>query len=157
MECTYTGTLPPGGSLTLAIEVNINPVAVRPPGPNCAHVKHPDDANPANNESCIETVLTASSQVTPGPAPAPTPVPAPTPSPTPTPTGEKPDLAIEKFLNSEFHYGQLGSYTFQIGNVGTGTAHSPITVVDVLPDGRVSNTIMGLLVVPLPTFLTVIT
>ena len=46
-----------------------------------------------------------------------------------------PDLAIEKFLNSEYHYGQSGSYTFQIGNVGTGAARSPIKLVDVLPGG----------------------
>ena len=50
---------------------------------------------------------------------------------TPTP----PDLAIEKLLNSEFYYGQSGSYTFRTSNVGSGTASSPITVVDVLPDG----------------------
>ncbi len=54
---------------------------------------------------------------------------------TPTPPRENPDLAIEKFLNSEFHYGQSASYTFQIGNVGTGIALSPIKLVDVLPDG----------------------
>ena len=52
--------------------------------------------------------------------------------PRPTPD---PDLAIEKFLNSEYHYGQSGSYTFQIGNVGTGAARSPIKLVDVLPGG----------------------
>lgn len=52
--------------------------------------------------------------------------------PIPTPD---PDLAIEKFLNSEYHYGQSGSYTFQIGNVGTGAARSPIKLVDVLPGG----------------------
>ena len=100
----------PGGSLTLTIQVKINPVAVRPPGPNCAQVKHTDDPNPDNNESCIETVLTPSSV-------------------------EKPDLAIEKFLNSKFHYGQSGSYTFQVSNVGQGSASSPIIVVDELPDG----------------------
>ena len=52
--------------------------------------------------------------------------------PIPTPD---PDLAIEKFLNSEYHYGQSGSYTFQIGNVGAGAARSPIKLVDVLPGG----------------------
>ena len=61
--------------------------------------------------------------------------PAVTPTSTPTPFATPPDLAIEKLLNSEYHYGQSGSYTFQIGNVGTGTAHSPITLVDVLPGG----------------------
>ncbi|MBI2865781.1 MAG: hypothetical protein HYX99_00255 [Chloroflexi bacterium] len=45
------------------------------------------------------------------------------------------DLALEKFANSSFHYGRSGSYAFQIGNVGTGSARSPITVVDVLPGG----------------------
>jgi len=135
LECTYPGTLLPGGGLTLTIEVKINPVAVRPPGPNCAQVKHTGDPNPDNNESCIETVLAPSSQATPTSTPAPAPLPTSTPRPTPTPTGEKPDLAIEKFLNSEFHYGQSGSYTFQVSNVGQGSASSPITVVDELPDG----------------------
>ncbi len=69
------------------------------------------------------------------PITTPTPSPAPTATPTPTPTRDNPDLEIVKFLNSEFHYGQSGSYTFQIGNVGTGTARSPISVVDVLLDG----------------------
>ncbi len=110
LECTYPGTLSPGGSLTLAIEVNVNPIATRPPGPNCAEVRHPEDIDLSNNKICIDTVLTLS-------------------------TGEKPDLAIEKFLNSEFHYGQPASYTFLISNVGQGSADSPITVVDDLPDG----------------------
>ncbi len=65
----------------------------------------------------------------------PTPTPQPTPTATPSLTPAPPDLAIDKLLNSEFPYGQSGSYTFQIGNVGTGTARSPITLVDVLPDG----------------------
>ncbi len=64
----------------------------------------------------------------------PTPTPPPTPTATPSLTPAPPDLAIEKLLNSEFHYGQSGSYTFQIGNVGIGTARSPITLVDVLSD-----------------------
>ncbi len=89
------------------------------------------------------------STATPAPAPAPTPFPTATPivepkptatpmpraTLTPTPPRENPDLAIEKFLNSEFHYGQSASYTFQIGNVGTGIALSPIKLVDDLPDG----------------------
>ena len=64
--------------------------------------------------------VTGDGQVLPGSQPIPTP---------------DPDLAIEKFLNSEYHYGQSGSYTFQIGNVGTGAARSPIKLVDVLPGG----------------------
>ena len=58
-----------------------------------------------------------------------------TPAVTPTPVEKNPDLAISKFLNSAFHYGQLGSYTILVTNVGGGTASSPITVVDNLPDG----------------------
>ena len=110
VECTYPGTLSPNGSLTLTIEVNVNPIAVRPPGPNCVEVRHPEDVNLSNNQSCIETVLTLTS-------------------------GEKPDLAIEKFPDSEFHYGQSASYTFQVSNVGQGSASSPITLVDDLPNG----------------------
>lgn len=80
--------------------------------------------------------VTDDGQVLPGfpPTPTPTPSPTPTPTATPTPTPD-PDLAIEKFPNSEFHYGQSGTYTFQIGNVGTGAARSPIKLVDVLPGG----------------------
>lgn len=57
VECTYPGTLAPGDSLTLVFEVNVNPVAARPPGPNCVEVRHPDDTNTSNNTSCVETVL----------------------------------------------------------------------------------------------------
>ena len=68
-----------------------------------------------------ETIAVADdAQVLPGLQPIPTP---------------DPDLAIEKFPNSKFHYGQSGSYTFQIGNVGAGAARSPIKLVDVLPGG----------------------
>ena len=69
------------------------------------------------------------------PKPTPTPEPKATPTPTPEVVREKPDLAIEKFLNSMFRYGQSASYAFQIGNVGSGFASSPIKLVDVLPDG----------------------
>ena len=72
---------------------------------------------------------------TPEPKPTATPKPKATSTPTPEAVREKPDLAIEKFLNSMFRYGQSASYTFQIGNVGTGFASSPIKLVDVLPDG----------------------
>ncbi len=58
VECTYPGTLAPGDSLALMIQVNVNPIATRP-GPNCATVNHPDDTDSSNNESCVATVLTA--------------------------------------------------------------------------------------------------
>ena len=67
--------------------------------------------------------------------PTPTATPRPSPTPTVTPTKKNPDLEIKKSLNGEFHYGGTGSYTLLVGNVGAGTAMSPITVVDVLPDG----------------------
>lgn len=51
------------------------------------------------------------------------------------PTKGNPDLAIEKSLNGEFHYGQSGFYTILVSNVGSGTASSPIIMVDTLPDG----------------------
>ena len=66
------------------------------------------------------------------PVPQPTAAPAPTPMPAPSP---ELDLAIEKLLDSAFHYGRSGSYAFRIWNVGAGIARSPITMVDDLPDG----------------------
>lgn len=112
VACTYPGTLAPGDSLTLIIQVNVNPITARPPGPNCAEVRHPDDTNPANNESCVPTVF--GSAVTPT---------------------LLTDLALDKFANLPFQYGQQASYTIQVQNQGSGTVASPITVVDVLPDG----------------------
>jgi len=47
----------------------------------------------------------------------------------------RPDLAIQKFANGPFHYGQFASYTLLVQNTGTASASSPITIVDVLPDG----------------------
>ncbi|MDA1271428.1 MAG: hypothetical protein O3A93_09230 [Chloroflexi bacterium] len=73
--------------------------------------------------------------VRPRTTPPPTQTPTPAPTVTPTPPRENPDLTTEKFLNSEFHYGQSASYTVQVSNVGQGSASSPITVVDDLPNG----------------------
>lgn len=73
-----------------------------------------------------------------------TPPPTPTPMPllttrvtaaTPTPTPKATDLTLDKFANLPFHYGQQASYTILVQNQGSGTAASPITVVDVLSNG----------------------
>ena len=66
-----------------------------------------------------------------------TPKPAASPTYTGTvaaPTKGNPDLAIEMSLNGVFHWGQSGSYTVLVSNVGNGTASSPISVVDTLPE-----------------------
>jgi len=120
-----------GDSLTLIIEVNVNPVAVRPPGPNCAGVNHPDDESPDNNKSCVETVLMPPPEATPTPTSIPTATPTPTPTPTPT------DLALQKNANLPFNYDQATSYTILIQNVGSATAQSPIEMVDDLPNGLI--------------------
>ena len=59
VECTYNGTLGSGDIVTLMIQVNVDPIATGPPGPNCATVNHPDDTDSSNNESCVATVLSA--------------------------------------------------------------------------------------------------
>lgn len=74
---------------------------------------------------------------TPSPTPTATPTPTPTPTRTPTPTStpEATDLTLDKFANLPFQFGRQASYTFRVGNVGRGTARSPIAVVDDLPNG----------------------
>ena len=164
LECIYPGALAPGESLVLMIDVDVNPIAAIPPGPNCAEVLHPGDVNPDNDESCIRTLLAPpieepiEENVTVPPpcglageycnATSPcceelacTPIPGTIlgtcepPSPTSTTSDEKPDLASTKTLNRALHYGGSASYTILVGNTGQGTATSPISLVDVLPDG----------------------
>ena len=66
VTCTYTGPdISPGGFLpTLIINVTIAPIDQFPGGSdavdNCAEVRHPDDVIPANNTSCVTTVITPS-------------------------------------------------------------------------------------------------
>lgn len=132
-------------ALTVCTTTTPGPIAVATLAPVVRSTATPTPT-PVTFATRVPAVVTTA---TPTPVPSPTPFPTATPTvepkptatrvpeatPTSTPTRENPDLAIEKFLNSEFHYGQSGSYTFQIGNVGTGTASSPIQLVDVLPDG----------------------
>ncbi len=118
LTCTIAGSWPPGNLPPLILTVQVTEES-DPKVTNCATVAH-DGIDPIdeNNSDCDSAVVT-------------------------TPTAEKPDLAIEKFLNSEFHYGQSGSYTILVQNTGDGPADSPITVVDDLPPGFTFDSYSG--------------
>jgi uncharacterized repeat protein (TIGR01451 family) len=76
-----------------------------------------EDTNPGNNSSSVDIIVEPCAGL---------------------------DLKLDKFHNLPFTYGQSGSYTFLISNEGTGTASSPITVVDVLPDGLIYDSFTDL-------------
>lgn len=64
VECTYTGPPVPAGDSfpPITINVKIDPIATFPGGSdaveNCATVVHPDDTNPTNDRSCVQTIIT---------------------------------------------------------------------------------------------------
>jgi len=116
LTCTIAGSWPPGSLPPLILTVQVTAEA-KPEVRNCATVTHNGiDPIEDNNTDCDSAVVTEP---------------------------KKPDLAIEKFLNSEFHYGQSGSYTILVQNTGDGPADSPITVVDDLPPGFTFDSYSG--------------
>ena len=104
------GTIDPYTYLTLYISVTVDSGTTGQTITNTAELTNVDqgDSNSANNIGSAEITVGTTTQ---------------------------PDLSIVKFQNGDFHYGQSGSYTLMVENLGNGPADSPITVVDVLPDG----------------------
>lgn len=120
VTCAHAGPLAPGGSLTLNLTVNVGTADELPDGglvKNCADVNTEGDANPQNDDDCDETTVVNEQQ--------------------------PPDLAIEKSHVGDFEYGQSGTYSITVTNVGSGPTTGTITVVDQLPPGVTYSGVSG--------------
>lgn len=104
VSCTTPAGYAAGASSNITITVSVLAAAV-PSVTNTGTVQTPGDGNPGNDQSTINTPVTAV------------------------------DVAIAKSHSAAFQAGQNGSYTITVNNVGTAATTGALTVTDNLPTG----------------------
>ncbi len=104
VTCTTPAGIAPATTSNITITVTVLAAAV-PSVANTGSVQTPGDGNPGNDQSTINTPVTAV------------------------------DVAIAKSHSAAFQAGQNGTYTITVSNVGTAATTGALTVTDNLPTG----------------------